>query len=102
MIHVIADAYGSVCIARAERVFAVGLREKYSSVSSDAAQEKRSVVNNPGVNGLSDQLEGTQVPRDTIHKPSKTELAAVTVEREPEVSERHMVKNALQLYGGFA
>jgi len=65
-------------------------------VSSDTAQERDPLLETPGISGFGDPIKERPGPSRHHSQVSKTELVAVTVEREPEVLEMPVIKNSLQ------
>ena len=83
--------------ALAERLFAAGPREKYPSVCPLILHWKRDpLLKTPGANGLGDPIKDCPGALRHHAQSSETELVAVTVERESEVSEMPVIKNSLQ------
>jgi hypothetical protein len=54
------------------------------------------LLKTPGANGLGDPIKECPGPLRHHSQSSETELVAVTVERESEVSEMPVIKNSLQ------
>ena len=54
------------------------------------------LLETPGISGFGDPIKERPGPSRHHSQVSKTELVAVTVEREPEVLEMPVIKNSLQ------